>query len=120
MLAEMLAMLRYEIASGELKCVSVSNAEFSALGQQERIAVLRSLGLIDARSETLFSGIRGRRRRYLHTLRDAERQARGDAKDVYRAVVELAQFIFRIGIAGKSVTLHPDVVRFLWSHSGEV
>jgi len=114
MVAEMLAVFRFEITQPSAKLRSrLSDREFGRLGQEKRIDLLAQLELIDTPTARVFTGVRGRRRRYMHLLRKHDRQAAGDAKEVYKGAVELTRRVMGVGLSGTSITFHEDVIRLL-------
>ncbi|MBK7878831.1 MAG: hypothetical protein IPJ77_24490 [Planctomycetes bacterium] len=123
---EMLAIFRFEIA--DVRCGdqpldedrqrALWGSAFERLNQGVRTTALFALGLIDQPTLELFKRVTGIRNKYMHFLsRDAVHEE-ADAAQVYKATAELTARIFGIGLSGSTVTLHPDVVRFLERSGG--
>ncbi len=90
--AEMAAILRYQIAvAANTNSVPDSGAQqkalfgstFERLGQERRVDVLRSLGLIDDAMRQRFDAIRLARRKHLHFLSETVEGMAADAEHAY-------------------------------------
>jgi hypothetical protein len=118
---EMLAIFRFEIAGvrcgdqplDEARQRALWGSTFERLKQGVRTTALFALGLIDQSTLDLFTRVTGIRNKYMHFLSREAVHEEADAVQVYRATAELTARILGIGIAGSTLTLHPDVVRFL-------
>ena len=103
MVAEMVALLIYEIAHVHVnnQPMTIENerrlfgAEFEKLGQERRVSILLAYGLVEESHKRAFDLIREKRRKYLHFLTQGHENASEDAVRVYAAAVELVHFVIQ-------------------------
>ena len=96
MVAEMLAIFRWDLSGVKIEEESVFGRTFEKLGQERRIKILLAYQQISKQSKDSFDEIRETRRRYLHfwskdRTPDEEQK---DALKVFHKVISLMPLIF--------------------------
>jgi hypothetical protein len=131
MVGEMLATLRFLISdySTRQEPMTVSTQKlifggsFEDLSQSRRISVLRGLKLIDEQTGKDFAELSQIRNKYLHRLTKDHKTMEPDARKCYEIAAKLTAVIFGFSLHGASITLHPDIMRFIYkeeaAESGE-
>jgi hypothetical protein len=81
--AEMIALMLYEMASDEDRAADLTIDEFESRRQQERVKILHKLELINLEIKAAFDTIRNTRRKYLHFMSKDYSSVFEDALQVY-------------------------------------
>jgi hypothetical protein len=81
--AEMIALMLYEMARNEGRVVDVTSDEFERCGQQKRVKILRERDIIDQETNEAFDLIRQVRRNYLHFISQDHSPVSEGALQVY-------------------------------------
>ena len=121
MVAEMLAMLIYEISdffvNGKLMTTeqekSVFGCKFEKLGQDRRIKVLNAYKIIDGELKNKFDLIRNTRKKYLHLWSHDHDCLYADAIKLYSVSVEIAVHIIGQDIHDGKISLNPRLIEYL-------
>lgn len=121
MVAEMVALLRWEIAEVSINGVPMTEQDevalfgstFEKLGQERRQRVLRAYGLIDASLDSKFTEIRTRRRKYLHLWSQDHDQLPPDARVSFDAAVALVISILGQETRNGGVVLSDPLKKYL-------
>src|SRR5271157_174894 len=126
MVAEMVAMLLWEITDAQINGRPMTKAdetllfvrEFEKLGQERRVAVLSAYGIIDDKTKLDFDRIRDIRRRYLHLWSEDHERLPTDGVQSFHAAVSLV--VTAIGQDVDKQTgiflLNPRLMRYLERH----
>ena len=118
---EMLTVFRFDVAEIRLGGSPLDSTSqkllwgrvFDRLPQTRRVSALRALGLIDLPTEQMFARVAERRNKYLHTLQLDHSKALEDARHSYKEIARLTQTLLGIGMEGQTLTVSPDVMRFI-------
>ena len=86
---------------------------FEKLGQERRLQVLATYGLIDAAGRGRFSTIRETRRGYLHLWSQDHDSLPGDAIKSYHAAVALVATVIGQDFSDGKVVINARLVRYL-------
>ncbi len=122
MVAEMVALLLYEIANIRVNEQSITadiekrlfGAEFEKLGQERRVSVLNAYGLIGDNEKSAFELIREKRRKYLHFLSHGHETASDDAVRVYVAAVQLVYYAIQPTLVDAgTMSFNPSLMNYL-------
>lgn len=119
MVAEMMTVLMFEIfdysKNGEVKIAvkSLFDTKFEKLGQEKRIRVLLTYGVIEESVKDKFENIRKKRNRYLHLFSEDHTKISLDAKEVYKDITFVVKQLFCNKIENGKIILHPNVIKFL-------
>ncbi len=121
--AEMLAILQFEMAEfvvGGRKATdedqkALFGSTFERLGQERRVAILRTLGLIDDATRICFDHIREVRRKYLHFWSKDHGSIENDATAVYGDAITLVVGLIGQDIQDGRLKLNEPFVKYLKS-----
>ena len=119
--AEMVAVLLYEIAPSEVRCKAATEEDevrlygkrIARLGQYRRVQVLRACGIIDASAEELFNQVRETRNKYLHSWRYQKGELRGDAVRVFGAALRLVKRLLGQEVRNGGLVVNPALHVYL-------
>jgi len=122
--AEMLAILLYDIAPASLGGTQLSEAQeedlfgrkFEKLGQEQRTKVLRVLNIIDDEVKALFDIVRTTRRKYLHLYDTSHENLPEDAAQVFHSTVKLIEKGLGFGFRDTSFTIRPAFLQYMEAH----
>ncbi len=126
MVAEMVAMLLWEITDAQINGRPMTKADetllfgskFEKLGQERRVAVLAAYGIIDDKTKLDFEKIRQIRRRYLHLWSEDHDRLPTDGVQSFHAAVSLVVTAIGQDVdkqTGRFV-LTPRLMRYLQRH----
>jgi hypothetical protein len=121
MVAEMVALLTWEIAEVQLNGRELSEADekaifgraFEALGQEQRIKVLAAYGLIDDATKGRFETPKDIRRRYLHLWSQDHDSLPRDAVKAYYAAVALVATLIGQDVQDGKIVVNNRLVKYL-------
>ena len=121
MVAEMVAMLLFDLSSIQINGKAMSGKdqeavfgrEFEKLDQSRRVQVLAAYGLLDDPAKQAFDTIRTTRRKYLHVWSQDHETLPADAIKVYHSAVVLVTKAIGQGVSGGAVVLNPSLVKYL-------
>jgi len=121
MVAEMVAMLLFEITSFSLNNKpmteqdqsSVFGRKFEKLGQQRRVQILHAYGVINDKLKKAFDLIRSTRNKYLHLWSQDHEQLPADAIATFNAAIEIAVAAIGQNIQDGKLILNPSLVKYL-------
>lgn len=126
MVAEMVALLRFDVSNYRIKGQSLDEAEqqvmlkttFEKAGQSQRTKFLHAYGLIDNSTRDALNEVRQIRRRYLHFYSQSQTNIQTDAVRIYDLALELVVAMIRPNTSSEPgvVTLDPDLTRSLQQH----
>jgi hypothetical protein len=124
MVAEMVALLRWETAEMSLNGRPMTAADekalfgttFEKLGQERRLQVLAAYGLLDAAAKGRFETIRQTRRGYLHLWSQDHEALPGDAIKSYHAAVALVATTLGQDFRDGKVVINQPLVKYLERH----
>jgi hypothetical protein len=121
MVAEMVAMLLWEITDAQINGRPMAKADetllfgskFEKLGQERRVAVLSAYGIIDDKTKSDFDKIREIRRRYLHLWSEEHDRLPTDGVRSFHAAVSLVVTALGQDVQEGRFVLNPRLVRYL-------
>lgn len=121
MVAEMVALLIWEVSDLKINGQAMTDqteravfgSEFERLGQERRVRVLSSFGLIDSSAEGRFNTIRETRRGYLHLWSQDHDSLPGDARKSYHAAVALVATVIGQDFSDGKIVINPRLVGYL-------
>ena len=121
MVAEMVAILRWDIAEVSLNGQPMTSKTqkamfgmtFERMGQERCIKVLETYGLIDLEAKEWFDTIREIRRRYLHLWSQDHDSLPGDAVKSYHAAVALVATIIGQDFSDGKIVISQELVKYL-------
>ncbi|MDE0692628.1 MAG: hypothetical protein OXI55_10355 [Gammaproteobacteria bacterium] len=121
MVAEMLAILTFEMAEPKLNGEGMTDRSqkdlfgrsFEKLGQERRVSILYAYGMIDDDLKRSFDRIRTIRREYLHQWSKDIGKLSTDAVDCYEHAVKIVDFVLGQTIRDGKVVLEPKLTRYL-------
>lgn len=124
MVAEMVALLRWETAEISLNGRPMTAADekalfgsaFEKLGQERRVHVLVAYGLLDTAAKARFDTIRHTRRGYLHLWSQYHDALPGDAIRSYHAAVELVATTIGQEFRDGKIVINQALVKYLERH----
>ncbi len=120
--AEMVAILVYELHDPQMRAVSMSHGDqkalfgrrFERLDQRRRIQVLGVFGMMNDEDRERLNLVRDVRNKYLHFWSEGHDSLRADAIKVYLATVSLVASAIGYGIdASGRIRLRPGMIRYL-------
>lgn len=121
MVSEMVAMLFWHLAEANLNGrpmndndeAALFGSSFEKLGQERRVRVLASYGVINSQVKQMFDTIRQKRRRYLHLWSQDHQRISEDAVACFHAAVGLAVAVMGLGMNDGATILNPKLVKYL-------
>jgi hypothetical protein len=121
MVAEMAAILLFDIANGETIRLMDQNVQqsffgrsFEELGQSRRVQVLRAFGLISDELESHFDSVRRIRNKYLHLYSKDEPTTARDAVDAYLSAVTIVVKVIGLGFGPKGeIIMRSELLRYM-------
>lgn len=121
MVGEMVAILLWDISKPQHRGHPMTAAEqealfgssFEKLGQDRRVRVLATLGLIDDSTKKAFDDLRIVRKRYLHFLSQPHDNIAADARSAFNAAANLTTVALGISFEDGAVVLRPELVEYL-------
>lgn len=121
MVAEMVALLIWETAEVKINGQSMTveseralfGSAFERLGQDRRLQVLSTYGLIDSAARGRFNTIRETRRGYLHLWSQDHDSLPGDAIKSYHAAVALVATVIGQDFSDGKIVINPRLVGYL-------
>jgi hypothetical protein len=121
MVAEMVAMLLFEIASFSLNNkpmterdqISVFGRKFEKLGQERRVQILHAYGVINNDLKEAFDLIRITRNKYLHLWSQDHELLPADAIATFNAAISIAVAAIGQNIKDGKLILNPSLVKYL-------
>lgn len=127
LVAEMSAILFFDLEQVRLGDAALSidqqtrayrGRTFEQLGQEARVAALKTQRLIDDRTKTAFDVIRTRRRRYLHLWSQSHEALQRDSVDCFKAGVALVVAVLGLDVVDGKLLLRPAVLEYLRRNAG--
>ncbi len=124
MVAEMVAMLLWEISDSQINGRTMTKedekllfgSEFERLGQERRISVLSAYGIVNEDTRSNFDKIRNVRRRYLHLWSNDHNRLPGDGIQCFHAAVSLVVTAIGQDIRDGRFVLNPRLIGYLERH----
>lgn len=124
MVAEMVAILVFDISNvtingkpmAEEQQRALFGSSFERLGQERRVSILRSYGLIDDQTKARFDLVREKRRRYLHFFSQEHTNLADDAVKVFDATVALVVSVIGQGFDDGKIVLNASLMKYLEDH----
>ena len=121
MVAEMIAVLSWEISDTTLNGQPMSKENekgvfgktFDMLGQERRINVLFSYGIIDKETKDLMYQIKALRNPYLHSFSKEHLDIRKDAVTVFTATVKVVSKTIGQEIRDGKLILNPNLLNYI-------
>jgi hypothetical protein len=121
MVAEMLAILAWELGEATLRGNRMTAADekalfgstFERLGQDRRVQVLVAHGMIDGTARGRFDTVREIRRKYLHVWSQDHDDLPNDAKACFHAAVALVTTSIGQDIKDGKILLNPQLIKYL-------
>ena len=121
MAAEMLALLIFEMSDFRVNDRILDDKAqeglfgntFEKLGQERRIAVLRTYGLMNEQVRKQFDAVKRVRRRYLHFLSQEHKGIARDAVEVFDAVHGIMVAVFDPHVKDRKPAFSPTLMRYL-------
>jgi hypothetical protein len=121
MVAEMVAVLLYEISNFSLKNrpmteqdqMSVFGSKFEKLGQDRRVQILLAYNVIDDQLKKAFDLIRTTRKKYLHLWSQDHDQLPADAIAAYNAAILIAVSAIGQNLQDGKLILNPSLIKYL-------
>ena len=121
MVSEMLAVLIFEVADPQINGASMTEtaqrelfgSSFEKLGQERRVSVLHTYGLIDDALKTSFDRIRRTRRQYLHLWSKDYDKLSVDAVACYRDALTIVESVLGQTIRDGKLVLDPKLTKYL-------
>lgn len=125
MVAEMAAILRFDLGNITVNGKPISDAEqknlfgstFEKLGQERRVNVLKSYGLVDEKTAVAYGQIRAKRRRYLHFWTESHASLESDAVDCFTAAVTIVVSTLGLGVENGRLRLRQEVLDYVREHN---
>src|SRR6266849_5178453 len=124
MVAEMLALLLWEMAEITINGERMTTKEednlfgrpFEKLGQDRRVGVLLTYGLISVRVRDDLELVRKTRNKYLHLWSQDHRELPNDAVAVFKAAVRVTVAVLGQDIVDGTFVLKPQLLKYLQRH----
>jgi len=124
MVAEMLALLLWEMAEITINGERMTTKEeenlfgrtFEKLGQDRRVRVLLTYGLITVRVRDDLELVRKTRNKYLHLWSQDHRELPNDAVAVFKAAVRVTVAVLGQDIVDGTFVLKPQLLKYLQRH----
>jgi hypothetical protein len=124
LVAEMVAMLIFETAGVQLNGLPLDKKQqerlfgrsFEKLGQERRVDVLRSFGMITEAIERHFDSIRNVRRNYLHLWSADHNSSEEDAIVCFDAATRLVIGALGLTVKDGTLVLREEIVKYLRQH----
>lgn len=124
MVSEMVAVLLFDISDFRLNNKSMSEndqkavfgSKFDKLGQERRVLILFSYGIVDEEIKVSFDKIRDIRRRYLHLWSEDHNRLSYDAIICYNAAMSIVVWVFGQNIIDGKIILNPSITKYLEKH----
>jgi len=121
MVSEMVAVLLFEISDFKLNNQAMLEKDqravfgntFEKLGQERRIQILLSYGIINNEIKSFFDKISIIRRRYLHYWSEDHDRLSSDAIICYEAAVSIVVSAIGQKVQGGKIILNPSIIRYL-------
>lgn len=120
LVGEMAAMLLWDISGGpnrppDEKVHGLLRAEsFERAGQEARVDVLKSLGVIDSKTKSEFSTMKNLRREYLHFLSKPHETLHADARKSFVAATNVMAFVLGVSFPSPGViAFRPELMAYL-------
>jgi hypothetical protein len=121
MVSEMVALLLWQITEASLNGrpmttedeASLFGSSFEKLGQERRVLVLASYGIISPDVITMFDTIRNIRRKYLHLWSQDHDRLSIDAVACFHAAIGLVVAALGQGIQNGALVLNPKLIKYL-------
>jgi hypothetical protein len=121
MVAEMVAMLLFEIATINLNNkpmteqdqIAVFGSKFEKLGQDRRVQILHAYGIINDDLKKAFDLIRIARKKYLHLWSQDHEQLPADAIEAFNSAILIAVTAIGQNIQDGKLILNPSLVKYL-------
>jgi hypothetical protein len=121
MVAEMVALLRFDLAQARINDRPMSEADqrglfgstLERLNQDRRVSVLRAYSLIPADEEEAFTRIRTVRRKYLHLWSQDHDQLATDAVNSFHAAMLLVTRAIGQDLRDGKILLNPAMEKYL-------
>jgi hypothetical protein len=121
MVSEMVAVLLWQLAEASLNGrqmtaddeTALFGSSFEKLGQDRRVKVLASYGIVNADVVKMFDTIRLTRRRYLHLWSQDHEQLPADAVACFHAGIGLVVAAIGQDVTDGAIVLNPRLVKYL-------
>jgi len=121
MVAEMVAILLFELSEFHInnklvddkKQKELFGSTFEGLGQDRRVKVLKSINIIDEKTESAFDSLRLIRKRYLHLWSQDHEKLPKDAITAYNNAIHLVVQTIGQDIQDGKIILNPALVKYL-------
>jgi hypothetical protein len=114
--AEMMALMLYEMACDEGRGAGLTNDKFERCGQEKRVEILRERAIIDQDTSEDFDMIRKVRRKYLHFISQEHALISEDAVQVYAKSIRLmVKLVGQEFVKGAWIP-EPSFARYLSKH----
>ena len=121
MVAEMVALLLWQLAETKLNEQTVTESDekalfgrsFEKLGQERRVEILKAYGIITSDLANHFGTIRATRRQYLHLWSHDHRSLQEDAVKCFHAATRLVIEAIGHNMEDGKIVLHPRLVKYL-------
>jgi hypothetical protein len=114
--AEMIALVLYEMARDEDRAADLTMDEFESRWQQKRVTILHKLGLIDQQVKLAFDTIRKTRSKYLHLISKDHSLVFEDAVEVYSSSIRILVDLVGQEFENGALVLKPSFARYLRKH----
>jgi hypothetical protein len=122
MVGEMVAVLLWDISKTAIQGQLTEERErqllgrtFEKLGQERRIEVLTSLGIVRPEQAVSFSELKGIRNKYLHLLSHSHDNLDHDARKAFECAARVVQLLFSVQFQQGEVILRPELAQYLQS-----
>jgi len=125
MVAEMAAVLLFDVSRVQLntapldeeKQKALFGSTFERLGQERRVEILITYGLIDQPLKAAFDLIRTKRRRYLHLWSADHMALEQDAIECFKAAVVVVVSALGLSVHEGKVILRQEILDYLARHN---
>jgi hypothetical protein len=119
--SEMVAVLLWQLAEASLNGrpmttedeVALFGSSFEKLGQERRVRVLASYGIVSSNVVEMFDVIRRTRRKYLHLWAQAHDRLPDDAVECFHACIGLVVAAIGQDVRDGGIVLNPKLVKYL-------
>lgn len=118
MVSEMVAIMLFDLHSFKVNGhemdiktqKSVFGSEFEKLGQERRVSILFSYGLISSEIKTLYDKVREIRRKYLHFWSQSNEGIETDAVDCFVSTVKIVVDGLGLSVVDGRLILRPEII----------
>ncbi len=121
MVSEMVAIMLFDLHSFRINKQemdesiqqSIFGSKFEKLGQDRRVSILKTYGLISDEQKKIYDKVRNIRRKYLHFWSQSDAKIESDAVDCFTSTVKIVIDGLGLSIEDGKLILRPAIIRRL-------